>query len=136
MKSRDYENVPDGALELYERRDELRKFVINLELTVHFYNRIRRTVLEVEYPLVEDQLIDIDKKLSHAENSLTWNSPGTTLNLRICINSLRFSLLAALARSSLVTLAPTLVHPHHLVTNNVPFDMFHLVSGTSYSHHP
>jgi len=79
MKSRDYENVPDGALELYERRDELRKFVINLELTVHFYNRIRRTVLEVEYPLVEDQLIDIDKKLSHAENSLTWNSPGTTL---------------------------------------------------------
>jgi len=51
-------------------------YVINLELSVHYYNRIRETVLEVEYPLIEDQLSDIDKKLTHAENSLTWNSPG------------------------------------------------------------
>ena len=34
MESRSYENVPAGALELYARRDELRNYVINLELSV------------------------------------------------------------------------------------------------------
>ena len=81
MESRAYENVPSGALELYARRDELRKYVINLELAVHFYNRIRRTVLEVEYPLIENQLSDIDNKLLQAENSFTWNSPGTAVTM-------------------------------------------------------
>jgi len=78
LQSRSYENVPDGALELFSRRDELRKYVINLELAVHFYNKIRQTVLEVEYPLIENQLRDIDDKLVLAETSLTWNSQGTT----------------------------------------------------------
>ena len=83
MESRSYENIPAGALELYSRRDELRKYVINLNLSVHFYNRIRQTVLEVEYPLIEKQLIDIDSKLLQAENSLTWNSQGTPPPLSI-----------------------------------------------------
>jgi len=77
LQSREYENIPDRAVELYSRRDELRKYVINLDLTVHFYNKIRQTVLEVEYPLIENQLNDIDEKLLQAENSLTWNSEGT-----------------------------------------------------------
>jgi len=77
LQSRTYDNIPAGACELYLRRDELRKYVINLDLIVHFYNKIRQTVLEVEYPLVENQLSDIDHKLLQAENSLTWNSTGT-----------------------------------------------------------
>ena len=79
LQSREYENIPGGALELYARRDELRKYVINLDLTVHFYNKIRQTVLEVEYPLIENQLSDIDNKLLQAENSLTWNDAGITV---------------------------------------------------------
>jgi len=79
LQSRAYENIPDRAVELYSRRDELRKYVINLDLTVHFYNKIRQTVLEVEYPLVENQLNNIDEKLLQAENSLTWNSEGTVV---------------------------------------------------------
>jgi len=77
LESREYENVPSQALELYSRRDELRKYVINLNQTVYYYNKIRETVLEVEYPLIESQLTDIDRKLLQAENSLTWNSEGT-----------------------------------------------------------
>jgi len=76
LQSRSFENVPDRAIELHSRRDELRKYVINLDLIVHFYNKIRQTVLEVEYPLVENQLNGIDDKLQQAENSLTWNSEG------------------------------------------------------------
>lgn len=76
LQSRAYENIPPGALDLYARRDQLRKYVINLDLTIYYYNKIRQTVLEVEYPLIENQLSDIDKKLLRAENSLTWNSEG------------------------------------------------------------
>ena len=76
LQSRAYENIPGGALELYSRREELRKYAINLHLTVHFYNKIRQTVLEVEYPLIENQLNNIDEKLLQAENCLTWNSEG------------------------------------------------------------
>jgi len=76
LQSRSFENVPDRAVELHSRRDELRKYVINLDLIVHFYNKVRQTVLEVEYPLIENQLNDIDSKLQQAENSLTWNSDG------------------------------------------------------------
>jgi len=79
LQSRDYENIPEGALQLYTRQNELRKFVIDLDLTIYFYNKIRQTVLEVEYPLIENQLNDIDDKLTRAENSLTWNSDGTVV---------------------------------------------------------
>lgn len=79
LQSREYENVPEGALELYSRRNELRKYVIDLDLTIYFYNKIRQTVLEVEYPLIENQLNEIDHKLLRAENSLTWNSEGTVI---------------------------------------------------------
>jgi len=79
LEGRAYENVPERAVELYSRRDELRKYVINLDLTIHLYNKIRQTVLEVEYPLVENQLNNIDDKLLQAENSLTWNSEGTAV---------------------------------------------------------
>jgi len=84
IESRHYENVPAEATQLYSRRDELRKYVINLELLIYFYNKIRQTVLEVEYPLIEGRLSDIDEKLLQAENSLTWNSPGMLLSGNLC----------------------------------------------------
>ena len=41
---------------------------------VFLYNKVRRTVLEVEYPLIEDQLNDIDSELKKGEETLKWNS--------------------------------------------------------------
>ena len=63
-------------------------------------HQVRETTLEVEFPLIEDQLEEIDVILQKAEKDLTWNSAGvweyikdtrytqTTLNKKIARNSL------------------------------------------------
>ena len=70
---RDNENIPDSANTLYAKHETLRKYVANLDLTVAWYNKVRETVLEVEYPLIEKQLEDIDDNLKRAESDLNWN---------------------------------------------------------------
>ena len=50
--------IPPSAGALFERHDQLRLWVATLHQTVHWYNKIRKTVLDVEYPLVEKQLGD------------------------------------------------------------------------------
>lgn len=40
------------------------------------YNKVLKTVLEVEYPLIQGQLQDIDLKLKEAEETLTWKTEG------------------------------------------------------------
>jgi hypothetical protein len=43
------------------------------------YNKVRNTILEVEFPLVEGQLQEIDVQLEQAEKSLNWESDGKVL---------------------------------------------------------
>jgi len=74
------EEVPEAAKAIYERYDTLWKFTTNLDLTVHLYNKVRNTVLEVEFPLVEGQIAQIDSKLQQAETALNWNSEGNNSN--------------------------------------------------------
>ena len=59
---------------MYEKHETLRKYVANLDLTVEWYNKVRTTVLEVEFPLIEGQLADLDTKLKQAEGDLNWTS--------------------------------------------------------------
>jgi Dynein heavy chain, N-terminal region 1 len=81
LEATSLEPVPSTANHVYSLRDTLRKYVINLDLTVFWYNNVRQTVLEVEYPLIEHQLENIDLQLSKAENELTWQSEGIKLNI-------------------------------------------------------
>lgn len=69
--------IPDIAADMYSNRELLWQYVANLELTVTWYNKIMSTVLEVENPLIQDQLRDIDAKLKEAEESICWTSQGT-----------------------------------------------------------
>ena len=39
-------------------------------------SRVRETVIEVEYPLVESQLKELDEQLEKAINQLNWTSEG------------------------------------------------------------
>ena len=73
LKFMNEESTPDSAAQLYERHDTLRLWVASLRQTVHWYNKIRTTVLDVEFPLIESQLADIDLKLKEAETSLNWS---------------------------------------------------------------
>lgn len=80
LEATSLEPVPPTADHVYSLRDTLRKYVINLDLTVYWYNKVRQTVLEVEYPLIEHQLAEIDLQLHKAENELTWKSEGIASN--------------------------------------------------------
>lgn len=62
------------------------KFCANLDLTVAWYNKVRETLLDVEFPLVEGQLQNIDNQLEQAEKSLNWNSDGKYSLLIICLH--------------------------------------------------
>ena len=45
-------------------------------LLLLYYFRVRETVIEVEYPLVESQLKELDEQLEKAIHQLNWTSEG------------------------------------------------------------
>ncbi|XP_032221173.2 dynein beta chain, ciliary [Nematostella vectensis] len=70
------EAIPESATAIFARNETFHKFCANLDLTVAWYNKVRETLLDVEFPLVESQLVAIDTQLEQAEKSLNWNSDG------------------------------------------------------------
>lgn len=76
LEKRDMEEIPSDAAALFSKNETFRRFRANLDLTVAWYNKVRQTVLEVEFPLVEQQLADIDKQLMQAEQALNWTNDG------------------------------------------------------------
>ncbi|NXI37002.1 DYH9 protein, partial [Galbula dea] len=68
--------IPPLAAEIYSSKEVYRQMVASLELMVNRYNKVLKTVLEVEYPLIQGQLQDIDLKLKEAEETLTWKMEG------------------------------------------------------------
>uniref|UniRef100_A0A8C9XQ20 Dynein axonemal heavy chain 17 n=1 Tax=Sander lucioperca TaxID=283035 RepID=A0A8C9XQ20_SANLU len=70
------EAIPDTAVQIYTTRGQLWQYVANLELTVGRYNKVMHSMLDVEHPLVQGQLRDIDAQLQKAQESLNWNSQG------------------------------------------------------------
>ncbi|NXB68815.1 DYH9 protein, partial [Struthidea cinerea] len=68
--------IPPAAAEIHSCKESFRQLVASLELMGSRYNKVLRTVLEVEYPLVQGQLRDIDVKLKEAEETLTWKMEG------------------------------------------------------------
>lgn len=71
--------IPPAAAEVYSCKESFQQLVASLELMGNRYNKVLRTVLEVEYPLVQGQLQDIDSKLREAEETLTWKTEGEWL---------------------------------------------------------
>nr|XP_032639292.1 dynein heavy chain 11, axonemal isoform X5 [Chelonoidis abingdonii] len=65
-------DIPDSALAIYEKRKIFAKYIGNLELIVQWYNKLKQTVLEVEYPLIETELGAIDGQLRETEEVFTW----------------------------------------------------------------
>ena len=67
------DEIPASAASLFERHDVLRLWVSCLDQMVNWYNTIRTTVLDVEFPLIETQLAEIDEQLKSGENELNWS---------------------------------------------------------------
>ena len=59
------------------------QFVGNLEPVAQLYNRLMRTALEVEYPLIETELGTIDDQLKEAEYAHgRWKPAGNVSNVK------------------------------------------------------
>ncbi|XP_053322781.1 dynein axonemal heavy chain 11 [Spea bombifrons] len=66
-------DIPTAALFIFEKRELLHKYIGNLELIVQWYNKLKQTVLEVEYPLIKEDMKFINAQLKSAEELYTWN---------------------------------------------------------------
>ncbi|XP_041078235.1 dynein heavy chain 9, axonemal-like [Polyodon spathula] len=76
VKSGQTEMIPHTAEEIYSNKESYRQYVANLDLTINWYNKVVKSVLEVEFPLIEGQLQDIDTQLKEAEETLNWKNEG------------------------------------------------------------
>ncbi|KAM4689042.1 dynein axonemal heavy chain 11 [Discoglossus pictus] len=65
-------NIPNAALEIFAKREILHKYMGSMELLVQWYNKLKQTVLEVEYPLIKDDMMNINEQLRDAEEVYTW----------------------------------------------------------------
>ena len=75
--------IPEKAAAVFEQNETYRKYLQNLDVTVHLYNSVRETILDVEYPLVEGQLNDMDVQLNRAISELNWTSEGNELKIML-----------------------------------------------------
>ncbi|XP_019728452.1 dynein heavy chain 11, axonemal isoform X3 [Hippocampus comes] len=65
-------DIPVAAMTVFEKRDLFTKYVRSLQLVVQWYNKLKQTVLEIELPLIRDELASVDQLLKRAETDLTW----------------------------------------------------------------
>ncbi|XP_063817028.1 dynein axonemal heavy chain 9 isoform X3 [Pseudophryne corroboree] len=70
------ETVPKEAEDIFTSKESYRQYTANLELATNWYNKVISTILEVEFPLVETQLKEIDVRLKSAEENLNWKAVG------------------------------------------------------------
>jgi dynein heavy chain len=66
--------IPESAVKIFEKNETFRQQTGNLDIIVNTYNKILETLLDVERPLLQAKLDDIDKFLAKGLKSLTWKS--------------------------------------------------------------
>ncbi|XP_032695992.1 dynein heavy chain 9, axonemal [Lontra canadensis] len=76
LEPRQMTQVPETAATMFSSKEFYRQLVAKLELMASWYNKVLKTLLEVEYPLVEEELRDIDLRLRAAEGTLNWKTEG------------------------------------------------------------
>ncbi|XP_008853923.1 dynein heavy chain 9, axonemal [Nannospalax galili] len=77
LEPSEMKHIPEAAAALFSSREFYRQLVANLELMANWYNKVMKTLLEVEFPLVEEELHNIDLRLRAAEETLNWKTEGS-----------------------------------------------------------
>ena len=67
---------PPTAANIYSKSETFRKFIFSLDHITRQYNNIRTGVLDVERPLIENKINEIDSQIEQALKTLTWKSDG------------------------------------------------------------
>lgn len=76
LEPRQMKHIPETAAAMFSSREFYRQLVANLELMANWYNKVLKSLLEVEFPLVEKELQNIDLCLRAAEETLNWQTEG------------------------------------------------------------
>ncbi|XP_045680245.1 dynein axonemal heavy chain 9 isoform X1 [Phyllostomus hastatus] len=76
LQLRQMKHIPETAAAMFSSREFYRQLVARLELMANWYNKVMKTLLEVEFPLVEKELQNIDLRLRAAEETLNWKTDG------------------------------------------------------------
>nr|XP_060500991.1 dynein axonemal heavy chain 9-like [Panthera onca] len=76
LESRQMRHVPETAAAMFSSREFYRQLVAKLEVMANWYNRIMKTLVDVELPLLEKELGNIDLCLKAAEETLNWKTEG------------------------------------------------------------
>ncbi|XP_053528697.1 dynein axonemal heavy chain 9 isoform X1 [Artibeus jamaicensis] len=76
LQLRQMKHIPETAAAMFSSREFYRQLVAHLELMANWYNKVMKTLLEVEFPLVEKELQNIDLRLRAAEETLNWKTDG------------------------------------------------------------
>lgn len=95
------DEIPAAALKMAERNETFRKYIENLNSTIVWYNKIRRTSKDVEFQLIESEIEEVDRLIQQGQTSLSWNSEGNFVsrnNSPININSRSLGVHGKIAR--------------------------------------
>jgi dynein heavy chain len=68
--------VPERAAKIFESSDTYRMWISSLDLICTIYNKIKRSILPVEEPLVKDKLNAVVKQLERGKTQLNWRVGG------------------------------------------------------------
>lgn len=79
LKLMNIEGIPDKALDFEKNSEEMRRLTEKLNLTLRWYNQIRKTTQDVEFELIATEILKIDILIDKGQKELTWNSEGYDL---------------------------------------------------------
>eukprot|EP00049_Salpingoeca_infusionum_P001275 m.46981 g.46981 ORF g.46981 m.46981 type:complete len:4526 (+) comp10948_c0_seq2:170-13747(+) len=68
--------LPESAAAIFQRNEQFHQQLGNLDIAVTEYNRIQTQLLDVEAPLIDEELAAIDAFLEKGITELNWNAPG------------------------------------------------------------
>eukprot|EP00911_Craspedida_sp_UC1_P002095 UC1_evm8s1611 len=72
------ENIPARAAQMFAENEKFRALLGNLTIAVTEYNRIQDTLLDVEEPLIEGELVAVDARLAQGIEKLNWKSESSS----------------------------------------------------------
>ncbi|VEN40996.1 unnamed protein product, partial [Callosobruchus maculatus] len=74
LKLMGQENISEDILKLSEKDETLQKYISILTSTVTWYNTIKKSSKEVEFDLIENDILKINKMVHIGEKDLNWES--------------------------------------------------------------
>lgn len=82
-----HENIPEIVLKLAERGETFQQYIANLNSTVVWYNKIKKSSKDVEFELIEDDIKEVDKMILTGQKDLHWESQGEKIMLHKIVNN-------------------------------------------------